>query len=128
MMTSRSIESSPAPSLIEGGARLGRGSTPILPTDRRGSGCSLPPSAGRGDAPQRAGRRQAAPAGALPAGGRSSCGGELEAAPPAACALELVHTYSLIHDDLPAMDDDDLRRGRPTCHKAFDEGDGDPGR
>ena len=40
---------------------------------------------------------------------------------PAACALEMVHTYSLIHDDLPAMDDDDLRRGRPTCHKAFDE-------
>jgi farnesyl diphosphate synthase len=39
----------------------------------------------------------------------------------AACALELIHTYSLIHDDLPAMDDDDLRRGRPTCHKAFDE-------
>ncbi len=39
----------------------------------------------------------------------------------AACALELVHTYSLIHDDLPAMDDDDLRRGRATCHKAFDE-------
>ena len=40
---------------------------------------------------------------------------------PAACALELIHTYSLIHDDLPAMDDDDLRRGKPTCHKAFDE-------
>jgi geranylgeranyl diphosphate synthase type II len=39
----------------------------------------------------------------------------------AAAALEMVHTYSLIHDDLPAMDDDDLRRGRPTCHKAFDE-------
>ena len=38
-----------------------------------------------------------------------------------ACALEMVHTYSLIHDDLPAMDDDDLRRGRPTCHIAFDE-------
>jgi geranylgeranyl diphosphate synthase type II len=38
-----------------------------------------------------------------------------------ACALELVHTYSLIHDDLPAMDDDDLRRGKPTCHAAFDE-------
>jgi farnesyl diphosphate synthase len=38
-----------------------------------------------------------------------------------ACALELVHAYSLVHDDLPAMDDDDLRRGRPTCHKAFDE-------
>jgi len=40
---------------------------------------------------------------------------------PAACAVEMVHTYSLVHDDLPAMDDDDLRRGRPTCHKAFDE-------
>jgi farnesyl diphosphate synthase len=39
----------------------------------------------------------------------------------AACAVELIHVYSLIHDDLPAMDDDDLRRGRPTCHKAFDE-------
>lgn len=37
------------------------------------------------------------------------------------CAVELIHAYSLIHDDLPAMDDDDLRRGRPTCHKAFDE-------
>jgi farnesyl diphosphate synthase len=43
---------------------------------------------------------------------------EVEAA---ACAIELVHAYSLVHDDLPAMDDDDLRRGRPTCHKAFDE-------
>ncbi|MBF0628302.1 MAG: polyprenyl synthetase family protein [Magnetococcales bacterium] len=40
---------------------------------------------------------------------------------PMACALECIHTYSLIHDDLPAMDDDDLRRGVPTCHKAFDE-------
>jgi farnesyl diphosphate synthase len=38
-----------------------------------------------------------------------------------ACAIELIHAYSLIHDDLPAMDDDDLRRGRPSCHKAFDE-------
>jgi geranylgeranyl pyrophosphate synthase len=44
--------------------------------------------------------------------------GQVEAA---ACAIELVHVYSLVHDDLPAMDDDDLRRGRPTCHKAFDE-------
>ncbi|GAC1303135.1 MAG: (2E,6E)-farnesyl diphosphate synthase [Steroidobacteraceae bacterium] len=43
---------------------------------------------------------------------------EVEAA---ACAVELIHVYSLVHDDLPAMDDDDLRRGRPTCHKAFDE-------
>ena len=40
---------------------------------------------------------------------------------PFACAVEMVHTYSLIHDDLPAMDDDDLRRGRPSCHKAFGE-------
>jgi geranylgeranyl diphosphate synthase type II len=49
------------------------------------------------------------------------CGGTTEAALPAACAVELVHCYSLIHDDLPAMDDDDLRRGRPTCHKVFGE-------
>jgi geranylgeranyl diphosphate synthase, type II len=48
-------------------------------------------------------------------------GGSAEEALPPACALEMIHTYSLIHDDLPAMDDDDLRRGRPTCHKAFDE-------
>ena len=40
---------------------------------------------------------------------------------PVAAAIEIIHAYSLIHDDLPAMDDDDLRRGRPTCHKAFDE-------
>jgi len=40
---------------------------------------------------------------------------------PLACAVEIIHTFSLIHDDLPSMDDDDLRRGRPTCHKAFDE-------
>ena len=44
-----------------------------------------------------------------------------DAAMPFAAALEMIHTYSLIHDDLPAMDDDDLRRGRPSCHKAFDE-------
>ncbi|HMB02922.1 MAG TPA: farnesyl diphosphate synthase [Isosphaeraceae bacterium] len=50
-----------------------------------------------------------------------ACGADSAHAMPAACALEMVHTYSLIHDDLPAMDDDDLRRGRPTCHKAFDE-------
>ncbi len=48
-------------------------------------------------------------------------GGADEAAMPAACAIECIHTYSLIHDDLPAMDDDDLRRGRPSNHKAFDE-------
>jgi len=50
-----------------------------------------------------------------------ACGGEIEPAMPAACAVEMIHAYSLIHDDLPAMDDDDLRRGRATCHKAFDE-------
>lgn len=48
-------------------------------------------------------------------------GGEIEAAMPAACAMEMIHTYSLIHDDLPAMDDDDLRRGKPTNHKVFGE-------
>lgn len=46
-------------------------------------------------------------------------GGEPEGALDAACALEFVHTYSLVHDDLPCMDDDDLRRGRPTCHVVF---------
>jgi geranylgeranyl diphosphate synthase type II len=49
------------------------------------------------------------------------CGGEIENAMPAACAVEMIHNYSLIHDDLPAMDDDELRRGRPTCHIKFDE-------
>jgi len=44
-----------------------------------------------------------------------------QGAMPAACAVEMIHVYSLIHDDLPAMDDDDLRRGLPTCHKKFDE-------
>jgi geranylgeranyl diphosphate synthase type II len=48
-------------------------------------------------------------------------GGTAGQALAAACALEMIHTYSLIHDDLPAMDNDDLRRGKPTCHKAFDE-------
>lgn len=49
------------------------------------------------------------------------CGGTVEAALPFACAVEMIHTYSLIHDDLPAMDDDDLRRGQPTNHKVFGE-------
>jgi geranylgeranyl diphosphate synthase type II len=48
-------------------------------------------------------------------------GGEADPVLPAACALEMIHTYSLIHDDLPAMDDDDFRRGKPTCHKVFGE-------
>ena len=50
-----------------------------------------------------------------------ACGGTIEQALPAAVAVELIHTYSLIHDDLPAMDNDDFRRGRPTNHKQFDE-------
>lgn len=51
-----------------------------------------------------------------------ACGGTAEAAAPYAAALEMIHTYSLIHDDLPAMDNDDLRRGKPTNHKVFGEG------
>ena len=50
-----------------------------------------------------------------------ACGGDAEKALPVACALEMVHTYSLIHDDLPCMDDDDLRRGKPSNHKVFGE-------
>ncbi|QEG40255.1 polyprenyl synthetase family protein [Roseimaritima ulvae] len=50
-----------------------------------------------------------------------ACGGSFAAAMPAAVAVEMIHAYSLIHDDLPAMDDDELRRGRPTCHIQFDE-------
>ena len=51
----------------------------------------------------------------------SALGVDLEKVDGAACAVEIIHAYSLIHDDLPAMDDDDLRRGRPTCHRQFDE-------
>lgn len=50
-----------------------------------------------------------------------AAGGNIDEALPFACALEMIHTYSLIHDDLPAMDNDDFRRGKPTCHKQFDE-------
>ena len=49
------------------------------------------------------------------------CGGNKENALPVACAIEYMHTFSLIHDDLPCMDNDDFRRGKPSCHKAFDE-------
>lgn len=49
------------------------------------------------------------------------CGGNPQDALPFACAVEMIHTYSLIHDDLPCMDDDDLRRGKPACHKQFGE-------
>ena len=51
-----------------------------------------------------------------------ACGGKIGSALPLACALECIHTYSLVHDDLPSMDDDDFRRGRPTCHKIFGDG------
>ena len=54
-------------------------------------------------------------------GAAEAVGGNPADALPAACALEMIHTYSLIHDDLPAMDNDSLRRGKPTCHIAFDE-------
>jgi len=51
-----------------------------------------------------------------------TCGGKIDNAMPLACALECIHTYSLVHDDLPSMDNDDFRRGRPTCHKVFGDG------
>src|SRR5688572_8200545 len=51
-----------------------------------------------------------------------ACGGTVAQAVPYACAVECIHTYSLIHDDLPAMDNDDFRRGKPTNHKVFGEG------
>jgi geranylgeranyl diphosphate synthase, type II len=51
-----------------------------------------------------------------------ACRGNVDDALPLACALECIHTYSLVHDDLPSMDNDDFRRGRPTCHKVFGEG------
>src|ERR1700745_317026 len=51
-----------------------------------------------------------------------ACRGKITAALPLACALECIHTYSLVHDDLPSMDNDDFRRGRPTCHKVFGDG------
>ncbi|MGE5527932.1 MAG: polyprenyl synthetase family protein [Patescibacteria group bacterium] len=59
--------------------------------------------------------------GALALGACAAVGGREEDALPAACALEMVHAFSLIHDDLPCMDNDDYRRGKPSCHKAFGE-------
>ena len=61
-------------------------------------------------------------------GGAEAVGGKAEAVMPAACALELIHTYSLIHDDLPAMDDDDYRRGPPHQPQGVRRGDRDPRR
>ena len=66
-----------------------------------------------------AGGKRLRPALVIAAG--ETCGASVELLLNTACAYELIHTYSLIHDDLPAMDDDDLRRGRPTCHIEFDE-------
>jgi geranylgeranyl diphosphate synthase, type II len=51
-----------------------------------------------------------------------TCDGKIDNALPIACAMECIHTYSLVHDDLPSMDNDDFRRGRPTCHKIFGDG------
>ncbi|MFN7139391.1 MAG: polyprenyl synthetase family protein, partial [Limisphaerales bacterium] len=59
---------------------------------------------------------------ALTLAAAEACGGAWKAAMPLACAVECIHTYSLIHDDLPAMDNDDFRRGKPTNHKVFGEG------
>ncbi len=75
----------------------------------------------RGDALLAARRRQADPAGARARDRVERSAWTAATVLPLAAAIELIHTYSLIHDDLPAMDDDDLRRGRPTCHKAFGE-------
>src|SRR5882724_7812707 len=66
-----------------------------------------------------AGGKRIRPALVLAAG--DAAGGDREETMPLACAVEMIHTYSLIHDDLPAMDDDDLRRGKPTSHKVFGE-------
>ena len=91
----------------------------------RGCGASraAPPRLRGGDALLAARGRQAAAAGALPRlrRGGAEAGRRERPREDAACALEYVHTYSLVHDDLPAMDDDDLRRGRPTSHKVFGE-------
>ena len=58
---------------------------------------------------------------ALTLAAAEACGGKIEDALPQACAVECIHTFSLIHDDLPCMDDDDLRRGVPTCHVVYGE-------
>ena len=75
----------------------------------------------RGDALQRVRRRQAPAAGAGAARRRGRSGRRPWRLLAGAAAVEMIHTYSLIHDDLPALDDDDLRRGRPTLHRRFDE-------
>ena len=120
MMTSKSIESSPPASFIEEARRqVDEALRRYLPASE-----DAEPSVPLGWP-----RRCATACWAAASGcGRSWCcwrprpaAADPAAALPAACAVEMVHTYSLIHDDLPAMDDDDLRRGRPTCHKAFDE-------
>ncbi|AGA31490.1 polyprenyl synthetase family protein [Singulisphaera acidiphila] len=120
MMTSRSIESSPPASFIEEARRqVDEALRRYLPASED-AGALCPP---RLSEAMRysvlGGGKRLRPILCLLAA--EACGADPSAALPAACALELVHTYSLIHDDLPAMDDDDLRRGRPTCHKAFDE-------
>ena len=92
----------------------------LLSTMPRPAKSSRPPRLARGHAPCRARRRQALPS--LP-GDRVGAPVRRRARTVRArgAAVECVHSYSLVHDDLPAMDDDDLRRGRPTVHKAFDE-------
>ncbi len=82
---------------------------------------------GRGSTVARAMRYAVLPGGKrfrplLVMGSGACCGARPQVLLPFACAIELIHSYSLVHDDLPAMDNDDFRRGRPSCHKAFGEG------
>ncbi|XBH08304.1 polyprenyl synthetase family protein [Singulisphaera sp. Ch08] len=120
MMTSKSIESSPAASFIEEARRqVDEALKGYLPASEDAGALCPPRLAEAMRYSVLGGGKRLRPIFCLLAA--EACGADPVAAMPAACALELVHTYSLIHDDLPAMDDDDLRRGRPTCHKAFDE-------
>ena len=120
MMTSRSIESSrPASFIEEARRRVDEALAGYLPVKTEVEALCPPRLAEAMRYSLLGGGKRLRPVLCLLAA--EACGADPAAATAAACALEMVHTYSLIHDDLPAMDDDDLRRGRPTCHKAFDE-------
>jgi len=112
---SASSRPSAAAFLSDAAARTEAALEAWLPTEDAGA----PPLAAAMRWSALAGGKRLRPALALAA--CRAVGGDDETALPFACALELIHTYSLIHDDLPAMDDDDLRRGRPTSHKVFGE-------
>src|SRR2546422_174345 len=90
---------------------------PLAPSPRRGEGERLVPDGVRqGTGAPRSHRAEAGGRGSRSRRGAQAVRGK----GPAAAAVEVVHAYSLVHDDLPCMDDDDLRRGRPTAHRAFD--------